>query len=323
MRACPTYDNIFVALDIAVVFHCKEDEDSIFNFCYRISVNQLNEQLEAAITERVRVLIRSKTHLEVYQIKGKSSTAHMLTFLNEMFGNKGLEFTDIIITEVQLPNEIKEPLDKKAQFGSLNEKEREQYNFEMRIIDDEEALEALRQQRYEQRDSLKEDFSKQITVNRRELEVVRANAKKAVAEINARSMAEQDSIEAEAALKKEIINGDTLITKTRDETLGKTEAEQIEITAKNESNKKIAAKMLEISSLRADTIDTIGSGEAACSKVMASRRKYEHLNAKLEVIKGFKNNRNLKIYGDNKDDVMSQMAAYRVTHSEFEGNAPN
>ena len=51
VRACPTYDNIFVALDIAVVFHCKEDEDSIFNFCYRISVNQLNEQLEAAITE--------------------------------------------------------------------------------------------------------------------------------------------------------------------------------------------------------------------------------------------------------------------------------
>lgn len=65
MRAAPTYDNIFVALDIAVVFRCKPDDDSIFNFCYRISINQLNEQLEAAITERVRVLIRGKTHLEV------------------------------------------------------------------------------------------------------------------------------------------------------------------------------------------------------------------------------------------------------------------
>jgi len=43
VRACPTYDNIFVALDIAVVFRCKTDEKSIFNFCYRISVNQLNE----------------------------------------------------------------------------------------------------------------------------------------------------------------------------------------------------------------------------------------------------------------------------------------
>lgn len=79
VRACPTYDNIFVALDICVVFRCKVDEqgwsnpqiaqqnkDNIFNFCYRISINQLNEQLEAALTERIRVLIRSKTHLEVY-----------------------------------------------------------------------------------------------------------------------------------------------------------------------------------------------------------------------------------------------------------------
>jgi len=113
VRAAPTYDNIFVALDIAVVFRCKEDEQSIFNFCYRISVNQLNEQLEAAITERVRVLIRSKTHLEVYQIKGKS-TQEMKDFLNEMFGAKGLEFLDIIITEVILPNDVKQPLDQKA-----------------------------------------------------------------------------------------------------------------------------------------------------------------------------------------------------------------
>jgi hypothetical protein len=54
----------------------------------------------------------------------------------------------------------------------LNDKEREQYNYDMRIIDDEEELEALKQRRYEQRDSIKEDFSKQITLNKRELDVV-------------------------------------------------------------------------------------------------------------------------------------------------------
>ena len=64
----------------------------------------------------------------------------MKGFLNEMFNKKGLEFLDIIVTEVQLPEEIKQPLDLKAQYGSLNEKEREQYNFEMRLIDDDEEL---------------------------------------------------------------------------------------------------------------------------------------------------------------------------------------
>ena len=100
VKACPTYDNIFVALDIAVVFRCVPTEESILNFCYTLSVNQLNEQLEAAITERVRVLIRGKTHLEVNQIKGTTNTEIMRAFLNDMFNKKGLEFTNIIITEV-------------------------------------------------------------------------------------------------------------------------------------------------------------------------------------------------------------------------------
>jgi murein L,D-transpeptidase YafK len=46
---------------------------------------------------------------------------------------------------------------------------------------------------------------------------------------------------------------------------------------------------------------------------MAARRKYEYLNRKLDVIKAFKENSNLKVFGDNKDDVLSQMAAYRIT----------
>jgi hypothetical protein len=58
-------------------------------------------------------------------------------------------------------------------------------NFDMRLINDEEELELLRQRKYEQRDSIDEDFSKSITLEKRELEVIRANALKSVAEIKA------------------------------------------------------------------------------------------------------------------------------------------
>lgn len=56
VKSCPTYDNIFVEVDIAVLFKCKDDAASIEKFVYNISINQLNEQLEAAVTERLRVL---------------------------------------------------------------------------------------------------------------------------------------------------------------------------------------------------------------------------------------------------------------------------
>jgi len=46
---------------------------------------------------------------------------------------------------------------------------------------------------------------------------------------------------------------------------------------------------------------------------MGSRRKYEHLTAKLDVIKSLKHNKNLKIFGNNQDDILAQCAAYRIT----------
>lgn len=70
--------------------------------------------------------------------------------------------------------------------------------------------------------------------------------------------------------------------------------------------------MLEVADLKSETIQVIGQGEAQISKVMESRRKYEYLNKKMDVIKGFKENKNIKIFGDNQDDVVAQMAAYRL-----------
>jgi len=70
--------------------------------------------------------------------------------------------------------------------------------------------------------------------------------------------------------------------------------------------------MLEVADLKSETINVIGQGEKQISKVMASRRKYEYLDKKMDVIKGFQGNKNLKIFGDNQDDVLAQMAAYRI-----------
>jgi len=57
-----------------------------------------------------------------------------------------------------------------------------------------------------------------MTLNKRELDIIRANAGKSVAEINAHAKAQVAEIQAESELKLEQIQGDTLVTKSRDET---------------------------------------------------------------------------------------------------------
>ena len=57
--------------------------------------------------------------------------------------------------------------------------------------------------------------------------------------------------------------------------------------------------------MKAQTVQTIGQGEAQISAVMQSRRKYEFLNKKLDVIKQMKYSENVKIFGDTKDEALT------------------
>ncbi len=57
-----------------------------------------------------------------------------------------------------------------------------------------------------------------------------------------------------------------------------------------------------------------GEAEGQLQKVLGSRRKYEYLNMKLGVIEAIGNNPNIKIFGNQSDNVISQMAAYRMIH---------
>ena len=92
----------------------REGEENIKNFVYKTSVNQLNEQLDATISERIRILARSKTHLQAYSIKGKEHTDEMIRYMNGIFETKGIEIRSVIITNVVLDAEIARQLEEKT-----------------------------------------------------------------------------------------------------------------------------------------------------------------------------------------------------------------
>lgn len=75
----------------------------------------------------------------------------MLGFLNRVFHSKGLEFTRIIVTEVKLPKDIAQPLDHKAQYGSMNEYEKTRHEYDMRVLNDEMELDLLKQTKEQER----------------------------------------------------------------------------------------------------------------------------------------------------------------------------
>lgn len=68
VTSCPTSDNIFVHINVSVVLHVIPESDYVYNLC--MNVSELNQMLEAAITERVRNMVRAVSSRKIQCIRG-------------------------------------------------------------------------------------------------------------------------------------------------------------------------------------------------------------------------------------------------------------
>lgn len=96
---------------------------------------------------------------------------------------------------------------------------------------------------------------------------------------------------------------------------GKAEAQTITVQAEGYSNLKTAEVMSQVAEKNAEAVKVEGQAEGELNKVLGSRRLYEYLNTKLQVIRAMGTNANLKIFGNSNDNQLSQMAAYRLMNN--------
>jgi len=68
VRECPTSDNVMVEIDVAVVFHIKDEEEDVKNFVYKLGPNELENMLHAYQEEAVRAMARQKKYTQIYDL---------------------------------------------------------------------------------------------------------------------------------------------------------------------------------------------------------------------------------------------------------------
>mmetsp|Transcript_3252 Transcript_3252/g.3206 ORF Transcript_3252/g.3206 Transcript_3252/m.3206 type:complete len:209 (+) Transcript_3252:560-1186(+) len=208
----------------------------------------------------------------------------MLTFLNKMFANKGLEFSRIIITFIQLPGEIGGPLNEKAQYESKNEFERTKHAYHMRLLNDEQELQLIQQMKTEEREQANENFKCEYAQKDRDLKVIKAQTTKEVAEIKESATAESKMIEAEGELQAQLIRAETQLLQAQLQAKGKAECNTIRVDAENYCNLTMAQTESEVADLKAKVTHLEGNAEKELANVLACRRQYEYLHAKLDAI---------------------------------------
>ena len=115
--------------------------------------------------------------------------------------NKGINIKSVIITHVKLPNDVANSLQEKTIFQFKNTLERKKQSYELRIKNDSQALEYLKQQRLQERQFETERAELEQATKLKEVERVRATSKRVAAETKEKTVALVNKMNAETEVK--------------------------------------------------------------------------------------------------------------------------
>jgi regulator of protease activity HflC (stomatin/prohibitin superfamily) len=136
VKECPTQDNVFVEIDVALVLRIEKDDASTIKFCYELGPHKLNGLLMAFQSEAIRTMARQKTYSEIYDLMDSSVEGQLdntKKTMNDRLKDYGVTVTHITITNVTLPRDIAATMEAETTYESLNKYEIVKQKYELLV----------------------------------------------------------------------------------------------------------------------------------------------------------------------------------------------
>jgi regulator of protease activity HflC (stomatin/prohibitin superfamily) len=141
VKECPTRDNVRINVNLNVSFQITNAEW----FVYRLGVVNFDRYLSGSLDEGIRKLVRGEYHNKVREkLKGKGPGAeNMMNELNLKFQESGVAIAQVTITDVILPSELYDSLNRTTNMGKQMEAASRQHEYEKKRINQEAEKEVL------------------------------------------------------------------------------------------------------------------------------------------------------------------------------------
>jgi len=218
---------------------------------------------------------------------------------------------------VLLPPDIAQTLEEKATYASKNALERKKQSYELRVINDNQEIDLLRQSKLVERQAEIENSKREQAEINKEHQKIDAETKKILAEIKEAQTAEVNRINAEAQLIAQAITSETKTISAKLLAEGSAESEKIKAETDAYIRKKEAETELAVAKNKADSLEYEGRTEAELSKLMSSKRQFDINMRKLGIMQSLANNKNVTLFGNQNDNLLAQLAAFRITGKDL------
>lgn len=240
----------------------------------------------------------------------------MVQHLRSVMSNKGIFIKSVIITHVKLPTDVANSLQEKTIFQFKNTLERKKQSYELRIKNDSQALEYLKQQRLQQRQYETEQAELDQATKIKEIEKVRATSKRVAAENREKTIALVNQMNAETEVKFNQIVAEANLIETAIIANAKAQAAKVMAEADAYSLKTTTEAEKDNAEIVAQAISIEGQMEQSLMKGSKKKRKHLQIMSRLGAGSGLANNSNAIIYGEQGNNLIANIETFKMVMNQ-------
>lgn len=238
-------------------------------------------------------------------MKGKNVAESMRRTLNEQFQPQGVEVSDVIITDVTLPQVITQQMTQKTMVISQNAAQKMNQEYEMLTLRQEEEVATLKQKKKEERENEKQAGDMKVNEVQVQLEKMKAETKVLLAKIKQESRVRVQEITATGQLEV------TKLVQNKSQVLTELHAQATADAAKLKAETDLyAATTLSEARLTATKNEAVASenlakAEGVAAPYVEARKQFETRQKQMKVWKGLAGNKELVLSGESSDELNS------------------
>eukprot|EP00492_Amphilonche_elongata_P002131 TRINITY_DN2402_c0_g1_i2.p1 TRINITY_DN2402_c0_g1~~TRINITY_DN2402_c0_g1_i2.p1 ORF type:complete len:145 (+),score=28.51 TRINITY_DN2402_c0_g1_i2:247-681(+) len=137
----PHLDNVMVTIDVTIVFHVKNNDDTLMKFAFTLGPEGLDRMLEEFQQDSVRAMVRQRKYNEVYDLMNAAHDEALvgtMKELNNSFADYGVEITAMAVTNVHLPHGISEDMQQTTIYHNQNQYHKLNQEHQLLVIEHDE-----------------------------------------------------------------------------------------------------------------------------------------------------------------------------------------
>jgi hypothetical protein len=227
--------------------------------------------------------------------------------LNDQFKQQGIEITDVIITDVQLPQTIVQQMTNKTMVLADNSAQKMNQEYEMLTLKQGEEVETLKQRKKEEREKEKQAGDQAVNEVQVQLDKMKAETKVMLNQIKQESKVRVQNITADGNLKVTQLNQekDQKLTQLRSE--AQAEAERIKAETELFESTKLSEANLTRAQNEGSAAELMAKAEGVAAPYVEARKQFETRKKQMKVWEGLAQNKQLVVSGETNEELNTLM----------------